>query len=567
MSVAPRHPRAPRTPFVTAAAAALSAPGLLLLAVAPLPARAQNTPPVAASPQSPQRTILFVGVRSLPVAALEEAARLAVGRAAANSAEGVSRAVADAVVREYRRRGFPAAQVINVEIGELFPLRVTVAEGAVRRIIVKGNRKTRTATLLAALETRPGDVYREDRATRDRARLARLGIFEDVTIAPAAPDDEAANSEATEPREAPGASPAAGSPPGEDTVGLIDVIVRVRERRTGNIAATLGYGDRAGLLGYVDLSETNFAGRAQRVSIQWQRFGRARLDENGFLREENARSAYNMSFFAPFLGSRGYAFGADVYDKNTIFQPLFGSDEETLRSYERRRGATLRAGRALGRGISVFLSARRDEVGYDPVPLYLDPPLGELFQADAAVGALGIEFTTDARDTLLSATRGYYGSLLFENAGRYFGGERAFNRTILDLRAYVPLTRAGSRGAPLVLATRLLGGSATGGRVPLSEQFFLGGYELLRGYDLYSIRGDRMLLASIEARIPLSSGVQGALFADAGNAWAPGVRANLSDLRAGVGVGLRFLTPIGPLRLDAAYGNEFKTYVSLGQAY
>jgi outer membrane translocation and assembly module TamA len=119
-----------------------------------------------------------------------------------------------------------------------------------------------------------------------------------------------------------------------------------------------------------------------------------------------------------------------------------------------------------------------------------------------------------------------------------------------------------------VFAVRLLGGSATGGgRVPLSEQFFLGGYELLRGYDLYSIRGDRMLLASAEARIPLSAGVQGALFADAGNAWAPGARASLSDLRAGVGIGLRFLTPIGPLRLDAAYGNELKTYVSLGQAY
>ena len=274
----------------------------------------------------------------------------------------------------------------------------------------------------------------------------------------------------------------------------------------------------------------------------------------------------NVRFFSPFLNGRnGTAFGADVYDKNTVFQPLFGSDEETIRSYERRRGATVRAGRALGQGVSVFLSARRDAVGYDAVPFYLDPPVGELLDAAAIVGALGIEFTTDARDARLSATRGYYGSLLFENAGRYFGGERAFNRALLDLRGYAPLARTAS--GPAVLAVRLLGGSATGENVPLSEQFFLGGYELLRGYDLYSIRGDRMLLASVEARIPLSSGLQGVLFADTGNAWAPGVRANLSDLRAGVGVGLRFLTPIGPLRLDAAYGNELKTYVSLGQAY
>ncbi len=555
----------PPRPAALTTAALFAAPVLLLLAPALPRARAQDAPPVAA-PSQPPRTILFVGVRSVPVAALEEVARQAlISASAAESVAAARRAVGDAVVREYRRRGFPAAQVISIELGEIVPPRITVAEGVVRRIVVKGNRKTRTTTLLAALEIRAGDVYREDQAARDRDRLGRLGIFEDVNIAPVSPDEEAANAEANGADAVDKAPPAA--PAAEDTVGLIDVLVRVRERRTGNVAATLGYGDRAGLVGYVDISETNFAGRAQRVSAQWQRFGRARLDENGFLRQEDARSAYNVSFFAPFLGSSGYAFGADVYDKNTIFQPLFGSDEETLRSYERRRGATVRAGRALGRGVSLFLSARRDEVGYDAVPFYLDPPIGEILEANATVGALGIEFTTDARDTLLSTTRGYYGSLLFENAGRYFGGERAFNRAVLDLRGYAPLARTAS--GPLVLAARLLGGSATGGggRVPLSEQFFLGGYELLRGYDLYSIRGDRMLLASVEARIPLSSGVQGALFTDLGNAWAPGVRANLSDLRAGVGIGLRFLTPIGPLRLDAAYGNELKTYVSLGQAY
>jgi outer membrane translocation and assembly module TamA len=42
---------------------------------------------------------------------------------------------------------------------------------------------------------------------------------------------------------------------------------------------------------------------------------------------------------------------------------------------------------------------------------------------------------------------------------------------------------------------------------------------------------------------------------------------SLGDLRAGVGAGVRFLSPIGPLRLDIAYGNELKTYISLGQAY
>lgn len=586
MTAARRHRNLGVVPFISPPAVSVAALLAFVAAASATPAGAQSQNAVrAAAPAIPAgsaavqapvlRAVSFVGVRSVPVAALQTAAlRAARGNARGANDTGV---IADAVVQEYRRRGFSVAQVIASDVLADGTLRITVAEGVVRRVVLRGNRRTRSGTVFQTLETRPGVVYRDDIAARDRDRLARLGVFEDVTIAPVAPGE----ADEPLPSPAPGIAPAVTTPsvptgPAEDTVGLVDILVRVRERRTGNIAAALGYGDRNGLVGYVDVSEDNFAGRAQRVSLQWQRFGRTVLDRDGFLREENARSAYSLSYFAPFVGSLGLALGVDVYDKNTIFQPLFGTNEDSLRNYERRRGATLRVGRALAHGLSVFASARRDQVGYDLVPLDLDPPFAELANADATVGALGLELTTDSRDAFLNASRGYFGALRYENAGSYFGGERDFNRVVLDVRAYAPLARGGNRvgraagNGPAVLALRVLAGSVTGrgdDAVPLPEQFFLGGYDLLRGYDLYSIRGDRMVLASAEARVPLGSGVQGALFVDAGNAFAPGARASLSNIKTGVGAGLRFLTPIGPLRLDAAYGDELKTYISLGQAY
>jgi hypothetical protein len=406
-------------PFLVALAASSGLSVFLGAAIAAPPGAAPSARAATTS------RVVVVGARSVPADVLERAAR----QAASNISDpaAATRAAAAAVVREYRRRGFPVAQVVESAPQPDGSLRLTVAEGVVRRILLRGNRKTRSGTIVAALATRPGDVYREDRAQDDRNRLARLGIFEDVTIAPASPGElereeaqarQAAGPDASSPATPPAAPPsvAVAASADEDTVGLVDVIVRVRERRTGNIAAALGFGGRSGLIGYADASETNFAGRAQRVSLQFQRFSRTYFDErDGVLREEDARAAYSLSYFAPFLGARSTAIGVDVYDKNTIFQPLFGAEDETLRTYERRRGATLRVGRQPGpRGVSAFVTVRRDQVGYDPIPLRLDPPLGELADADATVGALGLEVAWDTRDALLNPATGFYASLAYE---------------------------------------------------------------------------------------------------------------------------------------------------------
>jgi outer membrane translocation and assembly module TamA len=88
----------------------------------------------------------------------------------------------------------------------------------------------------------------------------------------------------------------------------------------------------------------------------------------------------------------------------------------------------------------------------------------------------------------------------------------------------------------------------------------------MRGYDLYSLRGTSMLLQTAELRVPVSDSVTGAFFVDYGGA-SRGKSIQGRDLKTGVGAGLRFVTPFGPIRLDFAVGRRLQTYVSLGQSF
>ncbi len=91
----------------------------------------------------------------------------------------------------------------------------------------------------------------------------------------------------------------------------------------------------------------------------------------------------------------------------------------------------------------------------------------------------------------------------------------------------------------------------------------------VRGYDLGEFSGDKSLVFNVEYRFPLAENFQAVLFADWGQAWEIEQSINLEDLKFGRGVGIRFDTPLGPIRLD--YGiseeGEGKTYFSIGHTF
>ena len=105
-----------------------------------------------------------------------------------------------------------------------------------------------------------------------------------------------------------------------------------------------------------------------------------------------------------------------------------------------------------------------------------------------------------------------------------------------------------------------------GHAIPLYERYRLGGIYSIRGFKAYSVGpkdpvtgsvvgGDKDLIFNFEAIFPLSKEIKlkGVVFFDAGNAWDVGEPYKISDLRTSVGAGLRWFSPIGPLRIEWGY--------------
>jgi outer membrane protein assembly factor BamA len=589
--------------------------------------------------------ITVAGVRALDSALVQKAALAAVV-GEPGSSETIKKATL-AVTDLYKSRGFPVAAVVAVNLRPDGTLDLTVAEGTIRRILIRGNRKTKASTVLQALSLRPGQIYDEEQVRADRNRLSHLGIFDEIIISAQVPGTEetekplnsiggksGGSAPPTDRSDGPtpsaasaagdGAAPTASGPPpttqsgapetrpnspnpdapvgvppapnpdaptlpgggpspaskitpapmpvlaelapGDDEVGQVDLVVRVKEKATVNIAATVGYSDAIGPVGFVDVREVNLAGTAQRVGLQWQRVTNAYLGSDGSVQRGDSRQAFDLTFERPMIGAKSTAFTVDFYDKNTVFLPYFSGVDDTIRTYEKRHGLSASVGHSIGHNLAGYLLMRREDIGYDPIsPGFAGtlPPVGLFLGAAAKVSALGMALVGDGRDAVDNPRRGYFNSVRYENAGTLFGGNRTFGQGVVDLRHYSPINA--SPDGP-ILAFRFVGGYSTG-NVPLPEFFFIGGYDLLRGYDLYSIYGDRMVVGTGEVRTKLSEGVQGVVFVDDGNAWLPGTAASLRGLRAGAGIGLRFMSPIGPIRFDAAYGSSLKTYVTLGQSF
>jgi translocation and assembly module TamA len=191
-----------------------------------------------------------------------------------------------------------------------------------------------------------------------------------------------------------------------------------------------------------------------------------------------------------------------------------------------------------------------------------------------SVYALLLEYTHTwrATDDLLTPRRGWMAQL---QAGAAPPGvsTRAFGRAIARSAFYVPL------GPRDDLALRAEAGAvfahASNG-IPQSMLFRTGGSTSVRGYDLESLGDDEsgavlggryFALASLEATHWFNERIGGAVFVDAGNAWN---EVSGFPLALGSGVGLRAASPIGPLRIDVAYGERDRTvrlHFSLGLTF
>jgi outer membrane protein insertion porin family len=380
----------------------------------------------------------------------------------------------------------------------------------VERIDITGNVRTRDKVVRRELEVLEGELFSTSGLKRSRNNLRRLGYFEDVRI-----------------------ERSAGSTPDK-----IKLDVRVKERPTGAFTLGVGYSSFDKLIGSASVSQSNLLGTGLKVNLSVLLSGRS--------------SRYNISFTEPWLFDKPLSAGFDLFNTARDF-PDFSIDE---------KGFGLRFGFPLyKRTTRGFLSYSLEEVDVADVDENASLVIREQ-EGLRVVSSVKARVKRDTRDDAFFPTEGSLSSISAQYAGGLLGGDTDFIKFEGDAVKFFPL--------PWWELIFSLKGSAgyidgfSGQDEPIYERFFLGGINSLRGFESRSvgpedpgtgelIGGNIKLLASAELLFPLFvvRNLKGVLFFDIGNSYED--RVDFGDLRMGAGAGVRWFSPLGPLRIEWGY--------------
>lgn len=410
----------------------------------------------------------------------------------------------------YSDRGFLITAIENIRFTEDGVLSFEIREGIVEKIEFDGLEKVKEYVLRRELKTEPPFVFDMGEIKKSMRAIYNLGFFDDLSMK---------------------------LEPGSDRDHVV-VKIKVVEKLTGEAGVGVGYNSEKGWLGYVRYKESNFGGNAQTLELRYE-FG--------------SRTLYRLSFEEPWLFGTPTAFGIAVYDQ--IEKKKNWVEREVVGSYEEERvGGQIYLGRDVGENWRWTLRYKTEDVAITVLE-------GESPDGGGKTNSITPTVIYDTRDDIFNPHSGWWCSLQAEFAGRFLGGDYDYSKYVLDVRNYI------GTGENATLALRFVGGIADT-ELPSFEQFSVGGVSTLRGYDLYEFQGEKMLVFNLEYRFDIAKNTQLVVFGDAGYAWSLGEEIRFADLKTGYGIGLRFDTPIGPIRLDYGIGEEGgQTYVSIGQTF
>jgi len=312
------------------------------------------------------------------------------------------------------------------------------------------------------------------------------------------------------------------------------VIVQVEEAPTGSFSGGVGYSSIDKLVAIISLSQNNLFGLGQRLAAQAQLGSISRY--------------FNLGFTEPRLFDTQILVGADVYN--------------TYRDYDeysvKKTGGLVRFGFPIVeylRGTLIYKLEKDDVYNILASSSEIIKDSEGISTTSSIAGIL----RRDTRNHRFDPTSGSDNTLTVEYAGGFLGGTNEFTKYIFNSAWFVtPFYK-------LTFSTRWRIGYIDGDAVPLYELFRLGGMYSVRGFKAWSIGpkdvngevigGNKELLFNVEMIFPIAKEInlKGVIFFDAGNAWAKEDPYQLNDLRTSVGFGFRWMSPVGPLRIEWGY--------------
>lgn len=489
-------------------------------------------------------------------------------------------ATLDEIRARYEERGYLSARVDstvtwNVDETEA-TVRLAILEGprsVVDRLIVRGHQRTDPGLIRIASRLEMGEPVNRQRLLQAQRALYRLGIFSNVEVGLVA-----------------SAPYATGR----------DVRVDVTEGRRRRLSYGAGVDSEDGVRGLVSYAHGNLFGRA--IS--------ARTDLVASARERQTR----------FLVRQPYLWRREL----PLTYSLFGIDEEKESFDSTRYGAQVQVERVRERWRLGLLGTYK-VVELDPITP-LDPLDVERELQSVRITSVRPSALLDQRDDPVEPTRGWSTNLSAEVAVRVLDAEAEFVKMFDQQTVALGLGPLGVLAASLRLGAIEPGGATLytdlgmpgqqdvlAELVPMSERFFAGGQSSHRAYSLdllgvfgetilvcptlpdetgevppcgqdelaegdpgrlVPVGGTGLLLVNVDYRFPIAGAFGGTVFLDAGNVWADWGDVDPREVKLGVGVGVRYRTPVGPIRGEIAWKldrepqeDPYEVFLSFGYAF
>ncbi len=413
---------------------------------------------------------------------------------------------------------------LNPQTGRV-EVRLDIAEGNlayVEQVKIQGNTRTRDIVIRREIRLYPGDQFDGAKLRRSKERLKNLGYFEDVSY-----DIE-----------------------DTDTPDRKNLVVQVKEAKTGSLSFGGGYSTIDQIVGFVEIEQKNFD------FTNWPTFTGG--GQNLQIRAETGSFRNNMqlSFTEPWLFDYPISGGFDAYRTEHKRERDVGYAYD-----ERRVGGDVRFGKEISEYWSTGLTYRLENIKIGNLESGVSADLAKE-EGQNTVSSTSFSLTRDTRDSIYNPTHGLLLTGTADVAGGILGGDKDFLRLFNKASYDLPL----NFGSVLEVSLRTGFAKAYGNTdgVPIFERFFAGGATTIRGYnerkvgpiDAVSndpIGGESMLIGNLEYTIPLIDFLKFATFIDTGNVWSKVRDFASGGLKSGAGIGLRVKTPIGPINLDYGY--------------
>lgn len=435
----------------------------------------------------------------------------------------------------YQEKGYILARIDSVTDDPDGTINISIKEGIIDKIMIEGNEKTKDYIVARNILTEPGMIYNENLIKEDLVRLYATQAFKDVT------------------REI---------EPSEEIPDAYDITIKIQEQRTASISVGGGLDTVTGLFGSMGITENNFRGRCERLSLTGLVGTGVILNDSSVKDHMNIQA--ELSYFKP------YFYNADTSLNTRIFFRDFGSYQVPL-AVERRYGGEVTLAHKLkfNRHATATFSLGAENInvqegdfnGISALYRKYGIPISE--RAKQLEGGLFLSLSPallyDTRDSATVTRHGTMASLRFDENIGLNGFDKTNGKLTGMIKQYIPVAKKSS------LSFTVKGGGAIHGDIPEVMAYRLGGPYTVRGFKMSGVgTGNSFIMGSAEfatpipfldrTRIAFLNNLRFTVWADAGKVFDGTITNQLYDrpmYAVSAGVGLKVFIPgMGPLSID-----------------